>query len=80
VTSFIRHGISACSARLRSNLKPVVDGHKKAQKPQKGKDQVGETPLTHPVKISANAKPSFLCGSANLRERFAQIREDSRSG
>jgi len=54
----MRLGISACSARLRSNLKPAVDGREKVQKPQKGKDRV-ETLLTLPVKISANAKPSF---------------------
>jgi len=43
------------------NVKPAVDSHKKAQKAQKERGEL-ESFVTHPLKLSANAKSSFLSG------------------
>jgi hypothetical protein len=42
------------------SLKPAVDGHKNAQKPQTKNDRV-ETIVTHAVKVSVCAQRFLLC-------------------
>jgi len=51
-------------------LKTAVDGHKKAQKAQNEKGGV-ETVVTDPVRVSACAKPSFLCAFCAFSWRTA---------